>query len=215
MINIQPVFDSVLVEVDYEWRSEVKTKSGVIGVVFESDMDRSIGAQRKGRVVRVPRKVSPDHHYLGLVDTEVKEGDTIYFHFNAVTEDSRAQVSIHEKMYHVVHMESIFCIVRNGEIIMFGDRVLCEPVYDEDIVTLDDGMKVKKSASGIITEINVSHNMKRARLSHTGRGLKDRPPVNARPGEIIYYDVDADFENEIEGKIFFCMTAEDLLMKEL
>jgi co-chaperonin GroES (HSP10) len=212
--NVQPVFDTVLVEVEREWNGEIQTESGVVGIAFENDLDRSVGAQRKGRVVRVPRQIS-NHHYLSLINTEVREGDILYFHFNSILEDTRVQLDAFERPHYLVHMENIFAIIRDGAIIMFGDRVLCEPIFDDDVVTLEDGLRVKKSESGIITDVNIGHNMKRARIAHIGSGLNDRKSVDAMVGDIIFYDVDADFENEIEGRKYFCMLQDDLLMREI
>jgi co-chaperonin GroES (HSP10) len=212
-MNARPVFDNVLVEVDSEWKSEIQGKNGIVGVVFENDLDRSVGAQRRGRVVRTPRKIS-EHHYLSSIRNIVQEGDVVYFHFNSIVPDTRVQFDLLEKPLYLVNMEGIFVIVRDGKIIMNGDRILCEPLFDEDVVE-EDGVKVRKTKSGIITEINVKHDLKKARLAHIGEGFIGKKPVNANVGDVVYYDVDADFENEIEGKKYFCMVQEDLLMKQI
>jgi co-chaperonin GroES (HSP10) len=214
MEKLQPLYDNLLVEVDWEWRNEITTKSGVVGVVWEDDRNRAIGAQRKGVVTNVPRGIS-QHHYLSLIQQKVEIGDTVYFHFNSVSEDTKVQLSVYDKPSYLVHLENVFAILRNGKIIMYADRVFCEPVFDDDIVTLEDGMKVKKSKSGIITQINVSHNMKRAILSHIGYPLKGRNKTEVEPGDKVYYEKDADFENEIEGKVYFCMIQDDILLKEV
>jgi len=209
---IRPVYDKVLVEVESEWRNELITKSGVIGVAFENDVDRSSGAQRKGTVVALPRATS-NHYITSRITERLMIGDTVYFHFNSIKEHSRVQLNPSDKPSYLVNLSSIFCIVRAGKILMHGGRVLCEPVFDSDVVD-EGGIKVRKTKSGIISEINVGHNIKRARLAHIGNPLKGDIRVMASPGEEVYYDKDADFENEIEGKRYFCMMQEDLLMVE-
>lgn len=209
---IQPVYDKVLVEVEAEWLDVQTTASGVVAVAFENEIDRRAGAVRKGRVVALPCAIS-DHYFLKLVQDTVEVGDLLYFHFNAITPDSRVDLKILDKPYYLVCMEHIFAIVRNGQILMYGGRVLAEPIYDEDIQDLG-GLKVKKTASGVIKELNVGHNLKKARLTHIGNPLTDQPKTKVSPGDIIYYEQDADFENEIEGKKYFCMIQEDIQMKE-
>jgi co-chaperonin GroES (HSP10) len=213
-VKVQPIYDRVLVEVESEWKEEIRGKNGVIGIVFQDDIDRSVGAQRKGVLRVLPRAMSKNHHLLSRVKDQLQVGDTLYFHFNSVTEDSRFQPTLSDKPLYVIPMDNIFCAVRNGEIIMYGGRVLCEPVFDEDVVE-DGGIKVRKTKSGIISEINVGHNVKVARLAHIGNPLANDPQLDVSPGENVFYDVDSDFENEIEGKEFFCMIQEDLLMKKL
>lgn len=213
-MKVQPVYDKILVEVESEWKSEVKTKSGIVGIVFENDVDRSVGAIRCGRIVAVPRAISKQHYILKDVKEEVKVNDFAYFHFNAITTDSKVDIKIHGKPYYLVGLEDLFCIVRDGQIIMYASRVLAEPLYDEDLIDVGLWGKARKSSSGIITEIHVGHNHKKARLVHIGNPLNGHKELNVRPGDIIYYDKDADFENEVEGKKYFCMIQEDIQMKE-
>lgn len=212
-MKVQPVYDKVLVEVDSEWRGEQKGKYGVIGIVYENDIDRSVGAQRVGKVVAVPRAIS-NHYYLKLVNDTVMVGDTLYFHFNAILSDTKIELNIHDKPYYLVDMDQIFAIVRDGQIIMYGGRILTEPLFDEDIEDIGNLM-VRKTKSGIISEINVKHNLKKATLAHIGNSLKGHKKPDVSPGDLVYYDQDADFENEIEGKKYFCMMQDDILMKEI
>jgi co-chaperonin GroES (HSP10) len=123
-------------------------------------------------------------------------------------------LNIYEKPLYLIGMDHIFVMVRNGDVIMFGSRILAEPLYDDDVVE-DGGIRVRKTKSGIISEINVKHNLKKARLSHIGNPLKNEVKTDAAPGDVIFYDKDADFENEVEGKNYFCMMQEDILMKEV
>lgn len=212
-MKVRPILDHVLVEVESEWREEIKTKSGVIGVTFENEVERGLGAIRTGKVIATPRGLSKIHS-VAAIQERIEEGDIVYFHFNAIDAESRMELDVQKKPFYTVHYSSIFCFVRNGVITMVGSRVLAEPVFDDDVV-VDGGIRVKKTKSGIITEINVRHNLKKARLSYMGMPLRGQKPPDVMPGEIIYYAQDADFENEIEGKMYFVMFQEDLLMKEI
>jgi co-chaperonin GroES (HSP10) len=202
----------VLVEADFEWKAQHTTNSGIVGIHFENEIDRSIGAQRTGKVIALPLGIS-DHPFLKAIQEEVQVGDILYFHFNSIHPDSRVELDINEKPYYLVNMENIFCLVRNGEIIMYGGRVLAEPLYDADVEDVL-GMNIRKTNSGIISEINVGHNFKKARLAHIGKPLKGAEKLDARAGDIIYYAKDADFINVIEGKTYFCMIQEDILLVE-
>jgi co-chaperonin GroES (HSP10) len=211
-MKVRPILDHVLVEVESEWKQEIQTKSGVIGVTFENEVERGMGAVRTGKVIATPRGFSK-HHLISSIQERIEVGDTIYFHFNAIDAESRMELDVQQKPFYTIHYSSIFCFVRNGVITMVGSRVLAEPVFDDDVV-VEGGIRVKKTKTGIITEINVKHNIKKARLVNIGNPLRGQKLPDVGPGEIIYYAKDADFENEIEGKLYFIMYQEDLLMKE-
>lgn len=212
-MKLRPIYDHVLVEVEAEYKEEIRTKSGIIGVNFENEIVRGLGAIRTGKVIATPRGFSK-HYAVATIQERIEEGDTVYFHFNAVDAESRMETDVEKKPFYNIHYSSIFCYVRGGVITMVGSRVLAEPVYDDDVV-LEGGIRVKKSKSGIITEINVKHNVKKARLTHIGNPRRGEKLPDVGPGEIVYYAHDADFENEIEGKQYFVMFQEDLLMKEI
>ena len=212
-MTVQPIYDHVLVEVEAEWKKEVAGKNGIIGINFENEIERGPGAIRKGVVVAIPRGLS-DHHALVGIQDNLEVGDTVYFHFNSIDEESRMEIDVLERPNYLVHLGSVFCFVRHNQIKMYGGRVLAEALYDDDVVD-EGGIKVKKTKSGIIAEINVTHNVKKARLAHIGNPLAHQPVLDVAPGEVIYYAKDADFENEIEGQKYFVFYQEDILMKEL
>lgn len=208
---IQPLYNRVLVEADQEWKSQVEGRNGIVGIVYENDVDRSVGAQRMGKVVAVPRGVKDDFS-LSKWRGEIRAGDIVFVHFNAISANSRFQVMVKDNPLYVVHLENVFAVLRGDKILMMNGRVLCLPELDPEVKTLDDGMKVKTTASGIITEINVvDYNIKRALLAEIG---EHQEGCDARPGEHVYYAKDADFENEVNGTRYFCMVQDDILMVE-
>lgn len=210
---VRPIYDHVLVETEAEWKQEIQGKNGIIGVTFENEIERGLGAIRTGKVLALPRGLSNSFNVKGIQET-LQVGDTVYFHFNSIDAESRVDLDVREKPSYLVHIGSIFCAVRDGHITMVGGRVLAEAIYDDDVVD-DGGIKVKKTKSGIITEINVKHNVKKATLSHIGLPKRGEQTIDVAPGDVIYYAKDADFENEVEGKPFFVFYQEDILMKEV
>lgn len=212
-MRVRPVYDEVLVEVEAEWKGEIKTKSGVIGVTFENQIVRSVGAIRTGKVVAVPRALS-QHFHVRRIQERIEVGDIIYFHFNSIDEHSRMEVDVLEKPLYTVSYTSIFCYIRDGKLTPVGSRVLAKPMYDDDVV-LEDGIRVRKTKSGIITELNVKHNLRKAKLAKIGKPLDGDKELPVEEGDTIYYAHDADFENEIEGETYFVFLQEDILMKEI
>ena len=162
---------------------------------------------------------SRPHYFYDNFVSEVEVGDKVYFHYTAIDLDSR--IEYEDERYYAVPLEMVWCKVKDGVLTMIGGRVFCEAMeyeYD-DIEEIEVGgvkIKVRMSGSGLVTEMNPkTQDINRARLIHIGTPLKNLPEVDVVPGDVIYYAKDADFENLIEGKKYFCMTQEDILAKQI
>jgi len=163
-----------------------------------------------GTVVEIPMH-TPD--WLRIVP-ELKSGDKIYFHYNSLDED--ALVPETDGIFSILY-DMIFCYVRDGEIVPIAGKCLCKPYFDPDITEIEIGgqmVKCKMTKSGIIKEINVRHSLKRAILTHIGTQLVGETKPDVKVGDIVYYAINADFENVIEGDTYFVMDQEVLLMTE-
>ena len=207
MEQISPVYNRILVEVDREWNEEIKTESGVIGVCFESEIERLDGAQLKGKVVALPLAVSEN---ILDVNKHLQVGDTVYFHFNEISQDSRIDDVFDRRLY-IVMVDQLFLAIRDGEIKMLNDRVLITPMYDSD-VDENTNTKIEKTASGIVVSLKreEQHNTKKGVLAHIGQTM-----LKVYPGDVVYYEKDADMEYIIEGTKYLVMTQEDLMMREV
>lgn len=166
--------------------------------------------QRKvitGEVVGVCDEMYP---YSNIVN-EVKVNDKIYFHYNALDEDSI--IPDHKGLW-VIDYDMVFCAVRDNRIIMIGGKILAQPVFDDDIVTIDIGgfsQKAKLTKSGLVKELDPKHNVHKAKLCHIGTPLKGEQPVPIKPGDVFYYIKNGDFKNTIEGQEFFVMNQDEIL----
>lgn len=202
----QPIYNNVLVQVDSEKKTTIKHGAlELVAAGTDYNEDLSVYAQTLGRCVNVPRGASDG--IFRQIEQEVRVGDEVVLHYNSIDENQSFE---HEgETLYLVPYDYIFAVIRDGEIVMIGGRVLCLPIYEG---VEEDGMVVKKTESGIITDINVKHDLKKAILSHIGTPLKNCKTLPVNTGDLVWYDKDADFENTIMGKKYFVMTQEDLLM---
>lgn len=160
-----------------------------------------------GEVHSIPAGV-PD--YMKIVP-EAQVGDKIYFHYNALSEDSLIPGS--DGLFTIPY-DMVFCVVRNGEIIPLAGKILAEKAYDDDVVDLEIGgeiKKVKMSPSGIVIEVNCKHSEKFATLSHIGTPMIGQERPSVKVGDKIVYIKDGDFVNTIEGREYFVMNQTDIL----
>ena len=155
-----------------------------------------------GEVVQVPDE------YLGWVPQrpELKAGDKVYFHFNALGEDSL----LPDSDLYLVPLDMVFAYVMDGELHAMSGKALCLAEADGENL---EGVGRVKMSGGIITETNVKHNMKMARLALLGSPLLGMEEVDAKAGDLVFYAKDADFENEIEGKKYLVMDQDLILAK--
>lgn len=192
--------DRVVVRVDSEYKEKL-THGNLELEVSETfapfNKNKHTFAQTKAEIIAICDKRS------GGLPVDVKVGDIVYFHFNAINRDSRLD-EMDDKIHHILY-DHLFCTVDEGQIRMINSRVLCEPLYEEGV---EDGVRTK---NGLVVEVNVGHDPKRAVLRHIGNPLE----VDAKPGDIVHYEKNADFENWIEGKKYFVMFQDDLIAVEV
>lgn len=205
--------DFVVVEVKEHFRNHYKYGSLEleVGVDFaEFGEDRAEFATTCGTVLEIPdTQIATSSIYQ-----DVEVGDKVYFHYNAV-ERGVSELKFDDRKLHRINFGHIFLAIKpSGEWVMIGSRVLCKPIKEQNQKKVGD-LDAVVSDSGIVIERNVKHSAVRAEIAHIGKNYKGRKQLDLKPGDIIYYEVDADFENQIEGETYFVMTQEDIICKEV
>lgn len=201
----EPIRGYVLVDVDSPYRER---KYGSLILLVDPAFHPGENATYWGTAVSVPKKMG----YFKGIDPIVEPGDKIYFDYKSINPEYYQNIVEHEgRDYYRVPYDYIFCVIRNGCITMVGDRVFCEAVYDADVekIVYEGGETMgRKTASGLIKEINIEHNTKKAMIAHIGE-----TDLDVAPGDVVHYEIDADDEYEIEGEKYFVMKQENLLVK--
>lgn len=151
-----------------------------------------------GKVVSVPRSLSPELK----TKMNLQVGDKIYFHFHTVSEENRYEVN-GQRVYKV-HYSEVYCAIRDEQIIMLNDYVLCEPVMEteEDIKT-PAGIYLKSAPEPIPLRASVTH------LNEPVDGSSSE----LKAGDHIYYDTHSDVPITIEGHAYYRMRKQDILAK--
>lgn len=221
------ILNNVLVKIDWEVKRQMQYKSLSLEIIpFEGKLNDSYDPkghrQTKGVVVSLPLGFS-DEPAFTKIRKDVRLGDTIYFHFNSIDEDTRIEIG--EDYYYQISYDQIICIVRDGEIIMVGGRILVRPYFDKDIQDIDHlggKIKVKTTASGLVStvigwdvESKDGHHLNKGTLAHISHEAVGDMPLPIKAGDTVYFETDSDWENWIEDKMYFVMRQEDLILKEI
>lgn len=107
-------------------------------------------ATLKGRVFSIPDRVDPDY-WKGHIDELARPGDEVWFSYAVVydfvtyregeTPEYRNLVIFEGQEYWMVNYEDVFCVVREGEIMMPTQNVLLAPVKNEEDGLLSCGLQ--------------------------------------------------------------------------
>lgn len=168
---------------------------------------RGVGKTKVAEVVGVPENM----HSWNRTVPEVNVGDRVYLHHNALEEFNMVPDS--EGLW-VIEYEEVLCAVRDGNIIPINGRILAEPIFDDDIVEIDymgSSRKVKMTPTGLVKELDPTHNLAKARLAYIGTPQIGQTKVPINEGEIFYYILNADYKNNIEGKEYFVMFQDEII----
>jgi co-chaperonin GroES (HSP10) len=207
--------DFILVKVKMEIADTIKYKT--LELYVDGDFDPTQHVALSGEVVGVPRAL---RRWAGKIDPIVKVGDLAYWDYRGINiDDDSRSVRAGEDIYYRIPYNFIQCVVRDGLVTVMNGRAFCQAIFDEDVVEIegvgDELVKAKMTESGIITEINVKHNLRKATLAMLGLPVGGDFTLNAEIGDTVFYHPYADDEYTIEGEKYFVINQEDLLAKEL
>lgn len=113
-------------------------------------------ATLKGKIVSIPDRVEHEY-YKGSIEQLARVGDEVWFSYSVVydylvyrngeTPVYRNLVPYEGEEYWKVNYEEVFCVVRNGKILMPTQHVLLAPIEDNGSDKLESGLTsiIKKS----------------------------------------------------------------------
>ena len=207
MANIpQAPFNSLYIRAESCFTDSVKV--GALDLYLDTSYRPDHHRVIKAKVASIPRGIDKRHHSIGGITPTVCVGDLVYFHYGVLTEENR--LDLDGEVFYRLDYDAVFCRVVDGVISMVGSWVLAEPMYGDDVqeVELSDGVmgKVKMSASGIVVDASPTPLDNRAILKHIGEN-----DFGLVGGECVWITSDCNFENDIEGNIFWTFRQENIL----
>lgn len=200
--------DYLLVKVDKQYENEVEVAGNKLQL--DTSFDPNWHVRIYGEIVQLPKCVTlydkqgnvKDEAGIGTLH-DVQVGDKVYFHFHTVHEENRIKYLTEQNIYKL-HHKQMFCVVRDGRIIMCNDRVLVQPKMEswDDI----------KSASGLILKSEPEPIPLVGVIKHIG---KPAPGYQAelQAGDEIYFSRDSEFKNKIEDEEYYVMSQSDIVGK--
>lgn len=161
----------------------------------------------------IPRRVHHRSKTIRASECELNllKGDKAYFHYLTLEMDENFVMFQEKLQVYRVRASDIFCVVRDGKIIMNLNYVLAQPYWREGLEDLGDGIRGKtKEINGkkIVTEVAMKPDVNIATIHHIGdfegaRGIsKD---------DVCLLTPNCEFENEIEGVKYWVFKQDDII----
>lgn len=188
--------DIVLVSVKQKYNNQIEIQGGQV-IWLDTSFKPMHHVSICGTVEALPRTLSPNHYAHGKSTMDLQVGDKVYFHY--LTVDPNNLVEVDGKEYYQVDYFNIFCYIRDGEMQMANDWCFVEPVEDVQ------GTHYEGTSIIIPEKYRKKKNYKIGKLKKIGKPPKDEDPLDVSPEDYIIYGKDADFENEIEGVVYYTM----------
>lgn len=193
----------VVVSIDAEYRDFIKGKTLTLKADPEFDPERF--RTTIGEVVGVPDKVT-------YCEPMILVGDKIHFHYNAIDANSRLYMEDGELLYRIPYWD-IFCVEEEvtGELHPVPGWVLCDPIK------IKHPLAENKLGLEIPDMREEEWDTAKAKAVYVGDANSENNAVEIKPGDIIYFEEAADFDNNgnhINGHRYFFIRHEDILARE-
>ena len=132
--------------------------------------------------------------------SDLKEGDKVYCHHFIRETDKKIK---HEnETYIFLSDPQVFCIIRDGKIIMRRDYVLIEPALEPE--------ENYKTSSGIYLKPNREEIKRWGYIKALNKEAKE---LGLEVGDKVHYLKGGEYRMEVEGKEYFKMANKHLLAK--
>ncbi len=205
-----PIGSNLIVEIESKYKKTEKVGGlelilDVPKVVNNEEVffNKRARIEPKGRVIGIPSVIPTDPEGVSI-NPIIQDGDEIYFRYMNIADDTsyleKSVTDFSEKRTIRVPYHDVFAIVRDGEIITVGDWVLGDKYIEGDGEEMDMGVttiKVKYTASGLVESINDKPSVNMAIVRHCNSST-------LKSGDIIFSKIGINFENEINGKNYYC-----------
>lgn len=185
------VRDNYLIKVDKTHENTIDV--GGVEMYLDSSYNPMHNARQHGTIVGLPGAVHP------AAKMDIQIGDIAYFHHFVIEESNRVSYHEEEDVFQA-HFSQIYCVVRDGEIIMQSHWNFVEQKEEneEDI----------KTKSGLYFKSNNGDVELYGYLRHTNDWMLSN---GGDLGDEVVFSKNSEYDMEVEGKKYLRMRNIDIL----
>lgn len=213
----------VLVEVSCLRHKKINFQSGT-EIIIDPTFHPEQHAETHGIVKAIPDNLYFKHGDVMdsmemLISIDVKVNDKVYFHYLQINEALRQKKIIEEdgKIYIFIRHDSLFCGIRDGNMIMFNGWILLEP------------LEVMHSNSNVLSKLpknRIKKDTLKGKIVHIGNSVKEYfynkhesdKGIDVSLNDTVIFLPDSDIPLEYKmhqdlDKVYFRVQRKDLLAK--
>lgn len=164
-----------------------------------------------GEIVSIPQQITKDIQYQGYSTDDLQIGDIAIFSFKVIYDlvikqengepIYRNLVNYNGKEYFSCDIRNLFGVIRGEEIIMVNGYVMLNE-FEQDKIIMSQSLKKIKRA-------------KYSHIIHIGNNRQHLPNIQAKEGDLVYFNSDKAQHYEINGKKFIILQQDKILGKEI
>lgn len=164
-----------------------------------------------GEIISIPKQISNTKDYEGFTTDNLRVGDIAIFSYRVIydliikQEDGlpvyRNLLTYEAKEYFICDIRNLFGFIRDGEIVMVNGFVMLTEFEEKKIIVPPALKKVKNAAC--------------SNIIHIGKNKSNLPDINAKSGDLVYYDSNKAQHNVIGDKKFIILQQNRILGKEI
>ena len=140
-------------------------------------------------------------------------GDKIYgHHFMCDLENA---YDINGVRMYKIHVRSLYCVVRDGEIAMVGHWNFITPIEIEEKtaggIFIPQFVNVSNNPSASDYKVKSKFDEEKGHITHLSTGIMAK---GVNKGDLVWWTKNSDYQMKVEGKIYYRMTDEDIVAVE-
>jgi len=194
-----PLGQYMIVELEKETENEHVLSDGTT-LWLDTELERAWHARQYGTVIHPT--LNPKHGYQKC-NVELQSGEKVYFHHFVMDERFQQKINdVENDKTYKAHVDQVYCVVRDGKIVMLQDFIFVEPVLEPE--------ENYKTKSGLLLKPEPEKLEREGIVRHVNEFSED---CEVRVGDRVFFEKGCNYEMEVEGKKYYRMRNENVLLR--
>jgi co-chaperonin GroES (HSP10) len=208
---IQAPFNKVIVQPKTKYISHISDIMKRSAIQNGATVDPADIVNIVGEIVSIPQHISDTPDYQGYTTNNLEIGDIAIFSFKVIYDLIIKQengepvyknlIKYNGKEFFSCDIRNLFGVIRGEEIIMVNGNVMLEE-YEKDMIIMSQSLRKHKKA-------------KSSRIIHIGESKTHIPVINAKQGDLVFFNADKAQHYQINNKKFIILQQDKILGKEI
>jgi len=204
--------NNIVIKVKTKWIDNFDNILRMAALNPQSMLNPADYVQIRGEVVSIPKSISKRKDYEGYSLSDIRVGDTAIFSNQVISTTTQLEpeaepvyknrVYYNGEEYFMADIQHIYAVVRNKQIRMQNGYVMVTDMEKPPLIIMaTQTKKLISSAQAVIT--------------HIGRSLTTERPIDAMPGDTVYFNPSKLLNYQMNGIPFGILKQSHILGKKI